>query len=52
VHPAPLTRSCLHGILWGNIDSSLMFSIRADTPEHRDALLRAFVAAARSAFRG
>jgi hypothetical protein len=29
-----------------------MFSVQADTPEHRDALLTEFVAAARTAIRG
>ena len=33
--------------LWGRIDTPWMFSLRADTPENRDALLAAFVAAAK-----
>ncbi len=34
-------------LLWGRIDSPWIFSVTADTPENRDALLAAFVAAAR-----
>jgi hypothetical protein len=41
-------RFAVHGTLWGRVDSSWMFSIQADTRENRDALLVAFVAAARS----
>ena len=35
----------LYTLQWGGIDSSWMFSISADTPEHRDALLGAVIAA-------
>jgi len=35
----------LYTLLWGGIDSSWAFSISADTPEHRDALLGAVIAA-------
>jgi len=37
--------------LWGRIDSPWMFSIQADDREHRDALLAAFVTAAKSSLR-
>ncbi len=35
----------VYTLQWGGIDSSWMFSISADTPEHRDALLGAVIAA-------
>ena len=35
----------VYALHWGGIDSSWMFSISADTPEHRDALLGAVIAA-------
>ena len=38
----------VYGTVWGRVDSRWMFSIRADARENRDALLAAFVAAARS----
>ena len=38
----------VYGMLWGRVDSPWMFSIQADARENRDALLAAFVAAARS----
>jgi hypothetical protein len=39
------------GLIWGRIDSPWMFSVQADTPESRDALHAAFVAAVKSARR-
>lgn len=36
-------------LMWGRADSPWMFSVQADTPESLDALLAAFVAAAKSA---
>jgi hypothetical protein len=44
-------RFLVYEILWGRVDSSWMFSAQADTPENRDALVTAFVVAARSANR-
>jgi hypothetical protein len=41
-------RFAVYGTVWGSIDSPWIFSIQADAPENRDALLAAFVAAARS----
>jgi hypothetical protein len=41
----------LYGIGWGRLDSSWLFFVQADTPEHRDALLTAFVAAAGTGIR-
>jgi hypothetical protein len=41
----------LYGIVWGRLDSSWLFFVQADTPEHRDALLTAFVAAAGTGIR-
>jgi hypothetical protein len=41
-------RFAVYGTLWGKVDSPWLFSIRADTRENRDALLAAFVEAARS----
>ena len=41
-------RFAVYGTLWGRVDSPWMFSIQADARENRDALLAAFVAAARS----
>lgn len=41
----------VYTMLWGRIDSPWMFSVQADTPESRDALLVAFVAAVKSARR-
>jgi hypothetical protein len=41
-------RFAVYGTVWGRVDSRWMFSIRADARENRDALLAAFVAAARS----
>ena len=38
----------VYGTLWGKIDSPWIFSVQANTPENRDALVAAFVAAARS----
>ncbi|MDE2059320.1 MAG: hypothetical protein KGL31_11095 [candidate division NC10 bacterium] len=40
-----------YGMVWGRADSPWIFSVQADTPESRDALLAAFVAAAKSAQR-
>lgn len=39
----------VYGMVWGRADSPWMFSVQADTRESRDALLAAFVAAAKSA---
>jgi hypothetical protein len=36
-------------IQWGQLDSPWLFSVNADTPDNRDALLAAFVAATKSA---
>jgi hypothetical protein len=44
--PGSAEQVVLHGILWGRVDSPWLFSAPADTPEHRDDLLRAFLAAA------
>ena len=41
----------VYGMVWGSVDSSWMFSVQADTRENRDALLTAFVTAAKSAGR-
>jgi hypothetical protein len=41
-------RFAVYETLWGRVDSPWMFSIQADARENRDALLAAFVAAARS----
>ena len=41
-------RFAVYGTLWGRVDSPWMFSIQADARENRDALLAAFIAAARS----
>lgn len=41
-------RLTVYGTLWGSVDSPWMFSIQADARENRDALVAAFVAAARS----
>jgi hypothetical protein len=41
----------VYGMLWGRVDSAWMFSIHADGRENRDALLAAFVAAAKSSLR-
>jgi hypothetical protein len=41
-------RFAVYGTVWGRVDSRWMFSIQADARENRDALLAAFVAAARS----
>ena len=41
----------VYGTLWGRVDSPWIFSIQADNRENRDALLAAFVTAARSSFR-
>lgn len=38
----------IYGMLWGRVDSPWMFSIQADARENRDALLAAFVIAAKS----
>ncbi len=38
----------VYGTLWGRVDSPWMFSIQANARENRDALLAAFVIAARS----
>jgi hypothetical protein len=43
--------SVLYGIVWGRLDSSWMFSVQADTPEHRNAVVTAFVEAAQIAVR-
>ena len=40
-------RIAVYETLWGRVDSPWMFSIQADTRGDRDALLAAFVAAAR-----
>ena len=39
-------RYTVYTLRWGGIASSWMFTIQADTPEHRDALLGAVIAAA------
>jgi hypothetical protein len=44
-------RFLVYGMMWGRVDSPWMYSVQADTLENRDALLRAFVAAAKSAHR-
>jgi hypothetical protein len=44
-------RFLVYGMVWGRVDSPWMFSVQADTRENRDALLTAFVAAAKSAHR-
>lgn len=41
----------MYSMLWGRINSPWVFNIMANTPEGRDALLAAFVAAAKSAQR-
>jgi hypothetical protein len=41
----------VYGTLWGRVDSPWMFSIQADGRENRDALLAAFVTAAKSSRR-
>jgi hypothetical protein len=41
-------RFAVYETLWGSVDSPWMFSLQADARENRDALLAAFVAAARS----
>jgi hypothetical protein len=41
----------IYGALWGRVDSPWIFSIHADDRESRDALLAAFVAAAKSSLR-
>ncbi len=41
-------RFAVYGMLWGRVDSPWMFSIQADDRENRDALLAAFVTAAKS----
>ena len=41
-------RFAVYGMLWGRVDSPWMFSIQADARENRDALLAAFVTAAKS----
>ena len=38
----------VYGMLWGRVDSPWIFSIQADDRENRDALLAAFVTAAKS----
>ena len=38
----------VYGTLWGRVDSPWLFSIQADALENRDALLAAFVTAAKS----
>ncbi len=38
----------VYTLLWGRIDSSWIFSVTADTPENRDALLAAFIATAKA----
>ncbi len=44
----PAERFPVYGMLWGRVDSPWMFSIQADARENRDALLAAFVIAAKS----
>ena len=39
-------RYTVYTLRWGGLDSSWMFTLEADTPEHRDALLGAVIAAA------
>ena len=39
-------------MMWGRVDSPWMFSIQADTRQNRDALLAAFITAAKSSRRG
>ena len=41
----------VYGMLWGRVDSPWIFSIQADDRENRDALLAAFVTAAKSSLR-
>jgi hypothetical protein len=41
----------VYGALWGRVDSPWLFSVHADDRENRDALLAAFVAAAKSSLR-
>jgi hypothetical protein len=41
----------VYGMLWGRVDSPWIFSIQADDRENRDALLTAFVIAAKSSLR-
>jgi hypothetical protein len=41
----------VYGTLWGRVDSPWIFSIHADDRENRDALLAAFVTAAKSSLR-
>ena len=42
--PDSAERFPVYTLLWGRIDSSWIFSISADSPANRDALLAAFVA--------
>ncbi len=46
--PESPERFPVYTMLWGRIDSPWMFSVSADSPENRDALLAAFVAAAKA----
>jgi hypothetical protein len=39
----------VYGMVWGRVDSPWLFSVQADSRQSRDALLTAFVAAAKSA---
>ncbi len=47
--PESADRFQVYTLLWGRIDSSWIYSVTADSPENRDALLAAFVAAANTA---
>jgi hypothetical protein len=47
--PGSTDQVFIFGVTWGRIDSPWLFSVQGDTSEGRDALLRAVVAAARSA---
>ena len=49
--PGAVERSPIYGMVWGRADSQWLFSVQAYTPEHRDLLLAAFVAAARPSIR-
>ena len=49
--PGSTETSLVYGMVWGRVESPWMFAVQADTRESRDALLTAFVAAARSANR-
>jgi len=46
--PKSAERFPVYTLLWGRIDSSWIFSVSADSPANQDALLAAFVAAAKT----